>query len=222
MFCWLIQGPASRNENSRPNLSSGKTQNQVNGHFAYIKIAGSRTGAQTNATSLRNRPDRKGLFWPFWSFIRCIWWPRTAQTEAISETEMLQNTVTGEYCPQCIFIQNANKKIIFLALLWSNHWSLCLSSVSNIIEQFKFNIHGLALLSSQSTCLSLTAGMYQCQLQLPSVTAGVRNFAILPHFPVAPWFVSVHLSCHLMRWPQVNKDHLPGSVMHWNLSPRCS
>lgn len=38
VFCWLVQSPASQNENSRPNLSLGKTQNQVPGHFTYVKI----------------------------------------------------------------------------------------------------------------------------------------------------------------------------------------
>jgi len=49
VFCWLVQGPASRNENSGPNLSLDETQTQVNGHFANTEIARSRAGAQTNA-----------------------------------------------------------------------------------------------------------------------------------------------------------------------------
>lgn len=73
-----------------------------------------------------------------------------------------------------------------------------ISSVSNIMKQFKFSIHGPSFLPSQSTCLSLTAGMYQCQLQLPSVTTGVRSFAIPPHFPrLLDSFLS---TCHLTLW----------------------
>lgn len=43
--------------------------------------------------------------------------PKTAQTEVVPETAMLQNTVTGKYCPQHTFTQNINIKVIFLASL---------------------------------------------------------------------------------------------------------
>lgn len=113
---------------------------------------------------------------------------------------MFQNSVTGKYCPQHTFTQNTNIKVIFFLESFTFLKSLItmISSVSNIMKQFKFSIHGLAFLTSQSNCLSLTAGMYQCQLQLPSVTTEVRNFAILPHFP---WLLDSSLStCHLTFW----------------------
>lgn len=124
--------------------------------------------------------------------------PKTAQFEAVCETAMFQNTVTGKHCPQYTFTQNTNIKVIFFLKSFTLLKSLItmISSVSNIMKQFQFSIHGLAFLTPQSTCLSLTAGMHQCQLQLPSVTTEFRNFAILPHFP---WLLDLPLSptCHV-------------------------
>lgn len=149
-------------------------------------------------TSLRNGPDRKGLLWLFRSFNWCLWWPKDC-----SDWSCTRNCNASKHChwkilPSAYVYSEYQHKGNFRSFTFLESLITMISSVSNIMKQFKFSIHGLALLSSRSTCLSLTAGMYQCQLQLPSVKTGVRNFAMLPHFPLL--LDSSLSTCHLTLW----------------------
>lgn len=148
MFCWIIQGPASRNEKTSPQV---KYKTKLADSLSTLWLLDHAQRHSQTQTSLRNGPDRKGLLWLIKSFNWCLWWPKEC-----SGWSCVRNCNVSKHCCWKILhsasiTQNTNIKVIFFLKNFTSLKSLIIiiSSVSNIMKQFKFRIHGLAFLTSQ-------------------------------------------------------------------------